>query len=92
MLLLGFPKKYHFSAFLVTEKQRWVCVCIDMHMKTVLNKYLSVLQAQALRQEEMLTLKCLCKQFSSSPSNFCDNYMIPNYVFDSISTFFPQEG
>lgn len=30
-------------------------------MKTVLKKYLSILQAQVLKKEEMLTLKYLCK-------------------------------
>lgn len=36
-----------------------MCVCIDMHMRTVLKRYLFILQAQILKKEEML--KCLCK-------------------------------
>lgn len=42
MLLLGFPSNnISFSAFMLTEKQRWMCVCvhIDKQTKTTLKKY-----------------------------------------------------
>lgn len=60
MLLLGFPSNnISFSAFMLTEKQRWMCVCVHRQAEKNYIKEIQRLQTRALKREEMLTLRCL---------------------------------